>query len=209
MNCERAPDLVLTEERPASSARTPSHEAVLRRDPARAPAQAIHGARAHRRSVRKPEPRADPHCRAGGRRAGAGEARGFRSGADPGRARRPLRRLPGGGLRPVHGAAEPWAGGAAERASLSRRVGGLRRSRPAARDGHHRPGGLVHGRPLLRDDGRHVPRGLRLGADGDRRGRGGARRLAGGVLAVPAAGAPRLYRPLLGLLLSQQRGHRR
>ena len=100
-------------------------------------------------------------------------------------------------------------GGAAQRASLSRRVAGLCRSRAAARHRHHRPRRLVHGRPLLRDHGGHVPCRVCLGADGDRGCRGRAGRCAGGLFAVPSAGAPRLRRPLLGLLLFQQRGHRR
>ena len=86
---------------------------------------------------------------------------------------------------------------------------GLRRPRAAARHRHHRPRRLVHGRPVLRHHGGHLPCRLRLGADRDRRRGGGPGRRAGGLLALPPARAPRLRRPLLGLLLSQQRRHRR
>ena len=80
---------------------------------------------------------------------------------------------------------------------------------PPARHRHHRPRRLVHGRPLLRHHGGHLPRGLCVGADGDRGRRGGAGRCAGRVLALPPAGPSRLHRPLLGFLLPEQRRHRR
>ena len=139
----------------------------------------------------------------------AHRAQGLRPRSDPEGARRALRRFPRRSLRAVHGAAEPRPRGAAQRASLSRRLARLRRPRAAARHGHHRPRRLVHGRHVVRDDGGHVPRGLCLGADGDRRRRGGPVGRARRLLAVPPARPSRLRRPLLGLLLPQQRRHRR